>query len=435
MTGAMSTPDYYLGIDFGTTGARAVAIDRSGKPAASCAVALESAVDHATAGLWRETLFTLIAGLPPVIRQHMRAIAIDGTSGTVLLCDQHNTPLLPPLLYNDSRAAEEARALARMAPAGHVTLSPSSTLAKLAWLAKQPEFPAARYLSHQADWLAAQLHGRAGISDYHNSLKLGYDPGSMAYPDWLLAQPGTALVPRVVPPGTALGRIMPEIALRLGTSTDCRIRAGTTDSIAAFLASGAAEPGIGVTSLGSTLAIKLLSTNRVDASEYGVYSHRLGNLWLAGGASNTGGAVLRTFFTDEDLARLSTLIDSGRPSPLDYYPLPAPGERFPVNDPALPPRLAPRPDNDVAFLHGLLEGIARIEALGYQRLAELGASPLSHVLTAGGGARNAPWTAIRERLLGVPISRSIHDDAAYGAALLAARGENLLRFVPGTTAS
>lgn len=64
--------------------------------------------------------------------------------------------------------------------------------------------------------------------------------------------------------------------------------AGTTDSIAAFLAAGVDAPGQAVTSLGSTLAIKLLSETRVDDARYGVYSHRLGDSWLVGGASNTG---------------------------------------------------------------------------------------------------------------------------------------------------
>ncbi len=56
------------------------------------------------------------------------------------------------------------------------------------------------------------------------------------------------------------------------------------DSIAAFLAvgAGAAAPGVAVTSLGSTLAVKLLSTRRVDDSRFGLYSHRLGDLWLVG---------------------------------------------------------------------------------------------------------------------------------------------------------
>ena len=89
-------------------------------------------------------------------------------------------------------------------------------------------------------------------------------------------------------------------------------------------------PRQAVTSLGSTLAIKLLSERRVpDDARYGLYSHRLGAGWLVGGASNTGGAVLRRHFTDDQLAALSKRMDPGTPTGLDYYPLNTPGERFP----------------------------------------------------------------------------------------------------------
>ncbi|MEM8761995.1 MAG: FGGY-family carbohydrate kinase, partial [Pseudomonadota bacterium] len=106
-------------------------------------------------------------------------------------------------------------------------------------------------------------------------------------------------------------------------------------------------------------------------------------------------------------------------SGLDYYPLPKPGERFPVSDPDLAPRLEPRPADDAAFLHGLLEGVARIEAQGYRRLAELGAPALSSIRTVGGGAGNAVWQAMRHRILGVPGADVASDAAAAGVARLA----------------
>lgn len=105
----------------------------------------------------------------------------------------------------------------------------------------------------------------------------------------------------------------------------CVVGAGTTDSIAAFLAAGVDRPGQAVTSLGSTLAVKLLSTTRVDSAAQGVYSHRLGDTWLVGGASNTGGAVLRSLFADDQLKALSATLDTAVPSELDYYPLVKPG--------------------------------------------------------------------------------------------------------------
>ena len=415
-------PHAFLGIDFGTSGARAIAIDGTGAILGEARQPLR----EQSGGIWRNALFELIAQIAPSVRQNLRAIAVNGTSSTILLCDRENRPLYPPLLYNDNRAQAEAVHLKAIAPQNSPVLSASSSLAKLLWLESQPGFDAGHHVQHQADWLAAQLHGQPGLSDYHNALKLGYDPAALCYPAWLLGLEIAPLLPSVLVPGAAIGPVTPEMAQRFGLPSGCLVRAGTTDSIAAFLASGANRPGQAVTSLGSTLVLKLLSEKRVDAAEFGIYSHRLGNLWLAGGASNSGGAVLRQFFSEAQLASLSGRIDPDSDSGLDYYPLSGPGERFPVNDPGLAPRLSPRPENDARFLQGLLEGMARIEARGYRLLQELGAAPLESVLTAGGGAANARWTAIRSRILGVPVQISSQAEAAYGTALLAARGESLL---------
>ncbi|MGF1601017.1 MAG: FGGY-family carbohydrate kinase, partial [Thermosynechococcaceae cyanobacterium] len=218
------------------------------------------------------------------------------------------------------------------------------------------------------------------------------------------------------------GKIQVAISQQLGLSPQCQIYAGTTDSIAAFLASGAQQPGEAVTSLGSTLVLKLLSETRVDNAHYGIYSHRLGQHWLVGGASNTGGAVLQQYFSTTELTALSQKLDPQQPSPLDYYPLPKPGERFPIHDPELGPRLQPRPDRPEDFLHGLLESLARIEVQGYRLLQDQGATPLTQIYTAGGGAQNLTWQAIRQRHLWAPIKEPRHRQAAYGTALLAARG-------------
>lgn len=261
------------------------------------------------------------------------------------------------------------------------------------------------------------------MTDWNNALKLGFDPAAPdAWPAWLAGSGvGSALPTRVVSPGAAVAPLAPAVASRLGMRADCVVAGGTTDSIAAFLAADVTQPGEAVTSLGSTLAVKLLSPVRVDSAAHGIYSHRLGTAWLVGGASNTGGAALRSLFTDTQLRNLSAKIDPATSSQLDYYPLLKPGERFPVYDPAMAPRLGPRPADDVAYLHGLLESMARIEAEAYRLLAALGAPRVTRVLTAGGGAANPQWTAIRERVIGSPVAPSAQGDAAYGAALLARR--------------
>jgi xylulokinase len=132
--------------------------------------------------------------------------------------------------------------------------------------------------------------------------------------------------------------------------------------------------------------------------------------------------VLQQFFTNAELESLSCEIDPSKASELDYYPLLKAGDRFPINDPHLPPRLERCPNNPVEFLHGLLESMARIEAHGYELLQQMGADKLNFVYTAGGGAANSTWTAIRGRCLKVPVISSVNTEAAYGTALLAMQG-------------
>lgn len=412
-----------LGIDFGTSGIRAAVVDsdrqiqwqyRQGYPDAP-----------SLAESWQTALFTLLQALPASAKAGLGRLAIDGTSGTVLLCDVAGSPLADPLLYNQPGRPEALALVKSLAPPNSPVVSATSSLTKLVgWhqTLSSEVWGQAAHLLHQADWLGAQLHGQWGLSDYHNSLKLGYDVGTLSYPTWLLQSGWARLLPQVLAPGQRVGAVTPAMAERFGLSPQCQVVAGTTDSIAAFLASGAQQLGDGVTSLGSTLVIKLLSEHRVDASQYGIYSHRLGDRWLVGGASNTGGAVLAQFFDAATLAELSQQINPQTPTGLDYYPLLTPGERFPLNDPTLAPRLTPRPANQVEFLQGLLVGIARIEKQGYDLLASLGASPLTQIYTAGGGAANPTWAKIRENLLQTPIKIAASPEAAVGTAYLALQG-------------
>lgn len=407
---------YYLGIDFGTSGARAITIDNDGKIVA--AVSHNFSDSSCDSFAWQNALYSLLDRIAPEIIANIKAIAIDGTSATVLLCDRSGTPITKPLLYKEAKS-EVIEDIRSIAPAESPVISATSSLAKLWWWSRQLYFSQAAYFLHQADWLAFLLHGKLGISDYHNALKLGYDTSQLKYPLWLQNLPFSYLLPQISTPGEAVDNITPDIAKRFGLPLNCIVCAGTTDSIAAFLASSANQAGEAVTSLGSTLVLKLLSNHKIEAANFGIYSHRLGDLWLTGGASNTGGAVLRAFFNDAELNTLSQQISAEVESFLHYYPLLEPGERFPVNNPYLKPNLEPRPHSSVEFLHGLLESIARIEAQGYQKLQQLGASQLIRVYTCGGGSKNLAWQQIRQRHLQVSTVNSLNTEAAYGAALLA----------------
>ncbi len=414
----------FIGIDLGTSGCRAIAIDEQARIQGEARVALAAPISQGNANrqapaLWWEAVCEVLSQLSEQIpAQQVQAIAVDGTSATVLVTDAQGAPLGQALMYNDASCQAQAEQIQTVAPPSSAARSVTASLAKLLYLYQQ--YPQARHALHQADWISNRLSGKYGVSDANNCLKLGYDGFLGDWEEWLqqLDFP-QYLLPKVLPAGTLYAVLRSDLARRWGFSANTHIVTGTTDSTAAFLATGAQQIGDAVTVLGSTLVLKILSEKPINAPEYGVYSQRLGHRWLIGGASNSGAAVLLQYFTDQQLAQMTPNLKAEQPSGLDYYPLPAVGERFPIADAQLAPRLSPRPPDDVLFFQGILEGLSQIEAQAYARLHALGAPALNSVRTVGGGAKNAAWQQMRQAVLDVPIIRAQHSEAAYGAALLA----------------
>lgn len=402
-------------------------------------------------------------------------------------------PLAPVRLYCDASSAAAVEATTALAPPGHQAAAPTSALSKLMdwWVSGVIEEKSGSkergesipVVVSAADWLTARLgcvgpkssssstssssshasnpwsksksstdgqflRSRLFVTDDNNQLKAGWDPGAREYEPWLRGHPAAAhLAPRVLRPGDDTGCRVAGAAVveNSGGNTTtylpagCLLAGGTTDSIAATLAAGVrSTPGDAVTSLGSSLAIKLVSGQRIDDGRRGIYSHLIPgdgeeqSVWLVGGSSNAGCAVFRSEFGPDDsvLERLTAEIETEGESPssssptsgLNYYPLPRKGERFPVCDPEKEPILGPRPGSDALHLKAILEGITAIEAAGFAALEELGAPKPVRVLTAGGGAKNAVWTRMRARALSPAVVTAAEEgEAAYGAALLARR--------------
>ncbi len=416
-----------LGIDVGTSGIRTAVVDECGEVVSMArSTHLPQDPDRIDAEKWWQAVETCLLRQVSALKEfghggtEISRIAVDGTSGSMVLCDAGLRPVGRALMYDSGGFESEASRIDMHAPPSHIARGSGSALARAMRLVAEDADGLARHLLHQADFIVARLTGRGGHSDHNNSFKTGLDPATGSWPDWIGKVMDTALLPLAHTVGTPVSEVAPNLAARFGLASSAVICAGTTDSIAAFLAAAPSRPGTAVTSLGSTLAIKMLAKMRIDDPAIGLYSHRLGDAWLAGGASNSGGAVLAHFFSSEDIVRLSAGIDPLVPSGLDYYPLIRAGERFPVNDPNLAPRVAPRPADDAIFLQGLLEGIARIEAQCYREIETRGGGFPDAIYSAGGGARNPAFTDIRAKALGVLPACATNVEAAIGVAHVAA---------------
>ncbi|ONM20495.1 xylulose kinase-1 [Zea mays] len=211
------TPPLYLGIDFGTSGARYALIDEHGAIHSEGKRAYCAPVGDAAgwASSWRAALFQLLADVPPAHRPSVSSISIDGTSATALIVDSETGELLGgPFLYNEG-FPDALPAVESVAPANHTVCSPTSTLCKLVswWAASGGAAAGAAVLMHQSDWLLWLLHGRpGGVSDYNSALKVGYDPELGAYPGWLTSQPYSRMLPAAVrPPGAPVAALRDDV--------------------------------------------------------------------------------------------------------------------------------------------------------------------------------------------------------------------------------
>ena len=406
----MNDAPLVLGIDLGTSGVRVAVLDGQ-------MLLLHSQSTRYRTGLtqpedWQWACKQLIRAIPDGLRARLHALAVDGTSGTVLACHPDGAPISRALQYSEAFPAHRDQ-LEQLVPEAGPAASASSSLARSLELIQRHGTDL--LLRHQADWLNGWLLNDWRWGEEGNNLRLGWDLERHAWPPGLSQQPWRQALPQICASGSILGAIAAERAEELGLPQQLQVVAGTTDSNAAVLA---ADPGPddGVTVLGTTLVMKRFTATPIHGP--GVTRHRVGGRWLCGGASNAGGGVLRRFFADDLLKELSRQIDPDTDSGLSLRPLPGPGERFPVDDPTLEPILEPRPISDALYLHGLLEGLAEIEGQGWRRLVDLGAPAPKRVISLGGGARNPQWRRLRERRLGLPVVSCVQPPAA-GVARLA----------------
>lgn len=434
-------PDNWIaiGLDLGTGGARAVAMDCQGQmvaegredlpPGASRVDGARVEQDPRAWTVAAETaLRELAAQLPaeaPII-----GLAVDATSGTFLLADEGGRPLTPGIMYNDLRAAEQAPAAAAalhasLAPYG-IEIAAAFALPKLLWFARhEPEvFRRCRRVVHQTDWIVGRLCGRCDVTDVSTALKTGVEPASLRWPEAIESSLGIPrrLLPDVVLPGTPLGQLTADAAAATGLPVGTPLVAGCTDGTAGCLASGAQGVGDLNVTLGTTLVFKAISAQPLLDPAGAVYNHRHpAGGYLPGAASTTGGEWIATHLAGEhDLDALGQRAAARLPSGHIAYPLVRSGERFPFACPAATgfglDRIA---DPAERFAAGM-EGVAFVERLGLERLEDLGLAVGPTVYATGGGTAGRTWLRIRAAVSNRSYCTPRYPQCAVGAAVLAA---------------
>ncbi len=425
----------FCGIDVGTQGVRAMVVDETGLLLGSGRRELGSDRDaegrheQDPAGWWDALVGAVraaVAELPADV--HIAAVALDATSGTVLVEDATGTAIGPALMYDDSRAVEETE---RAQAAGselwaELGLRMQSTwaLPKVLWLDRHGDLAGTDRIVHQADHLVSRMVGERVAADTSHALKTGADGRDATWPVAVFDELGLSVerLPALVFPGTVQGHLSPRTAIALGLPEDAVVRAGMTDGCAGQIAAGALSPGSWSSTLGTTLVVKGSVQDLIHDPSGAIYSHRHPDGgWLPGGASSSGTGVFATLLPDVDLDVLTAAAAKRRPAgvPAVAYPLAGHGERFPFVAAGAEGFVDPVVD-DVDRFVALCAGLGYVERLAYDVLRTYGADVGGPVAFTGGATRNAWLNQLRTDILGRPTTVPVVPDAAFGMAVLAA---------------
>lgn len=402
----MTDVNLVIGVDIGTQGARAVLVTPDGTVVARAEHPLRvpppGPEQEQSPEDWWAACANVVRELGPK-RREARSIAVSCTSGSVCALDGDGGSVGPGLLYSDTRGRREGG------------VDPSWALAKIGWMVDEcPEIVGrATLFTSPGGSVTGRLLGRPAPLDVTQALKFGLDPASG---EWHRRAVDADRLPQVVATGAPIGTIDPVVADRLGLAPTIEVVAGATDGIAAQLACRPA-PDRWVTTIGTTIVWKAMSTDRIDGG--GVYSH-LGpdGWWFPGAASNAGARILSSWATATELADLAS--SSVVTSQVDaVYPLLGRGERFPFADGDFAPwsRRFTSPSDRYA---AEVLGIAFVERWGCDVLVGQGCERPQVIATAGGVVASPSFTQLRCDVLGVPIEVAAEPSSAFGAAVIAA---------------
>jgi sugar (pentulose or hexulose) kinase len=427
----------YLGIDLGTQSVRTLAVTEDGDVAASATHPLQSMRDGARHEQDPELWWTAVTATCREVmtslgkNTEVKGLAIDATSGTILLMDEQLRALTLGLMYDDGRAQEEAK-LAN--EAGQTLWSelgyrmqPSWALPKILWLARNGEIPKGARLAHQNDFINARLAGRLLPTDSSNGLKTGFDLIRMHWPMDIFNDLGLdrSLFTEVVLPGKMIGEVHSSAAGETGIAAGTPIFAGMTDGCAAQIASGATTPGSWNSVLGTTLVMKGVTRELLHDPLGVIYSHRSADgLWLPGGASSIGAGVIAKDFAADDLGALNEYALQAGPTDLIAYPLMGQGERYPFSTPAARGFMLGEAASEEARYTAVLQGIAFIERLAFDALRMLGAPVDGSFTISGGATKSEALNTMRADMMEREIDIPAVTEGAMGMAILAASHES-----------
>ncbi len=430
----------FLGLDFGTSGVKALLVDGGERVVGSATAPLtvsRPAPGHSEQdpAAWWQAMLQAVGTLQqahPAELAATRGIGLSGQQHGAVLLDAAGQVLRPAILWNDVRAAAECTALEAAVPglrhiAGSIAM-PGFTAPKLLWVRRhEPEiFARTRTVLLPKAYIRLRLTGELieDMSDASGTLWL--DVGARDWSDAALAATGLsrAAMPRLVEGSAPAGRLRGELAAEWGMAAAPILAGGAGDNAAGAIGLAAIRPGDAFVSLG-TSGVLFATTDRYRPYPQGAvhaFCHAIPGTWHQMGVTLSAAAAL-TWWSGvtgaSEAALLTELGMPGAPSPALFLPYLG-GERTPHNDGTLRAGFLglSHDTGRAALTQAVLEGVAFSLRDCLDALAASG-TRIEMADVIGGGSRSSTWIAILASVLGMPLRPLAAGE--HGGALGAAR--------------
>lgn len=441
---------YWLGLDVGTGGSRALLVDSGGRPRHAFTAAHEEMqmarplwAEQDPDDWWRASKEAIRGVLHEAgaSGSDISGIGLTGQMHGLTLLDEQHRVIRPALIWCDQRSQKQVDFIHEKLGREMVVrcianpMLTGFTLPKLLWVRdnEPKQFAQIRKILLPKDYARFRLTGEFA-TDVSDASGTGlFDVVKRRWSSEMAS--GLGLDAGILPPALESNEVsgnVSEVAAReTGLATGTPVVAGAGDQAASAIGNGIVRPGMVSCTIGTSgVVFAYLEQPAYDpAGRVHTFCHAIPGVWHVMGVTQGAGLSLQWFrnrlareASYDDLTREAAESPEGAHG-LFWLPY-LMGERTPhLNANARGAWIGLTAKHERRDLvRALLEGVCYSQKDGLEIIAGLGAEPES-VRLSGGGAKSAFWHQLFADVFGRRVSTlETQEGSAYGAALLATIG-------------
>ena len=439
----------FVGIDVGTSSARAVAIDMNGQTLATgqCEYDIikpelnqaEQNMDH----LWNSTVEAIkqMLAKAPELKNDIKGIGFSGQMHGLVMVDKDMKPIRNAIIWADQRSAAQIQHIYETVPESEFgkvfnnRLSTGFLLPSLVWVKEnEPEnYDKIYKVMCPKDYIRYRICGEIGTEASDASSTGMWDMKNRTWAYEILEKLGISrdILPDSYEAYEKAGVVTEECENLTGLNKGISVAFGGGDSLMMELGNGMIRGG----RMASTIGTACHLTCALDGAIYdpmlrtNTWCHGSEKLWSIMGAHLSGGVALKWLKNNilsmdsfEEMSAIAERVPVGSEGLL-FLPY-LNGERTPHNDPeakAVFLGMTLRHNKD-HMIRSTMEGIVYSMKESYSIFQSLGISA-DRIIASGGGAKSHVFRQIQADMYNAPIyTNREKEQASLGAAMTAAVG-------------